>query len=1112
MFLRPHASAGSRLWSRSTARWIAAPMAVIVAAATLTSATVVATIAAAPPAVAQPPAGIADTPTGDVLAMDVVDGVSYLGGEFTGVGANTGGGAAVDPITGVVDRSWPGVSGSVEAVVDDGSGGYFIGGTFSAVGGAPRMNLAHILSDGTVDPQWRPRVDGRVTTVARAGSTVYVGGRFTHVNGTSERGNAAAFDSSSGVLKDWNPNLDDEVLSIAASATTVYLGGWFSFINGVVARAGVAAVDATSGLVTEWNPQTDGVVRRVRVHGSTVYLIGSFASVNNGVARGGVAAVDGVTGVANDWDPQLFRTLANTNVTTPGSVQDLDFAGNTVYLVGEFDLVNTSVPRNNAAAFDSATAQVTAWNPDVGPNVSSLSVLGSSVYLAGDFTTVNSTTPRRNAAAVDAMTGTVLGWDPRPNAAVWAIDSNDSTVFLGGGISHVNVVDRNRAAAIDATGRVTDWHPNADDDVKALKVVGSTIYLGGDFTTVDGTVRHRAASVSKATGSATTWDPDLNGAVNALSFSQDTVYLGGDFTSVNGGIARNRVAAVNATTGVATAWNPNASAEVNALAVSGTTVFIGGWFSTINGVVPRQGVAAVDALTAAASNWDPQLNGAVRALGIQGNALYLGGTFTRVNGNVTRRHAAAVDTTSGSLTSWNPDLLAGGFNSIAFDRDTVYLGGDFTYVNGSRIRRYAAAVDATTGQANNWSPELNRPVRALSVTPEYVYLAGLFTDATNGSQARPASFFARVTQVNDTATQFVPLAPTRVVDTRIDPGKPVNAPRYVLVDLSDLVPRGTSAVSFNVTATGQTSSGYLNVAPEGMLPGSSTINWSRGNETIANGHVVSLSETGRLVIQVEGAGSTHIVLDITGFFAPAGTPNATLYSPANRRILDSRNAGGPLQPGATRTVNINTGGSAQAVAPTAASVNVTVTGTTGTGVLTAAKEVSAATSTINWSGPGQTVANAVITDVAANGDFTLTNNGKTATHVIVDLTGTFAPTADGATGGQFYARHPDRTYDSRFDPAGRLQAGQSRTTTSPLPAEAVAIVVNSTVTDTQGTGYLSVTPPASGVPTTSTINWFTSPTTRANGSIIASDDTANRAYVGGNYSTHYLYDLAGYFR
>ena len=277
------------------------------------------------------------------------------------------------------------------------------------------------------------------------------------------------------------------------------------------------------------------------------------------------------------------------------------------------------------------------------------------------------------------------------------------------------------------------------------------------------------------------------------------------------------------------------------------------------------------------------------------------------------------------------------------------------------------------------------------------------------------------------------------------------------------------------------------------------------------GAFTKISADRKFQITLESTGTTHVVLDVTGYFAPPGTSNTTRYESANRRIYDSR-PNNPLPPGATRVVNINTGGTPLPVAPTAAAINVTVTGTTGSGVVTAARNASSSTSTINWNGPSQTVANAVITDVAPNGDFTLTNNGKTPAHVVVDLTGAFAPTAAGAGGAQYYALDPMRTYDSRFDSSGVLAGGQSRTTMSPVPDGTVAVVLNATVTGTQGTGYLSVTPPGSDPPTTSTVNWFSSPTTRANGSIIPTEDGANRSYVGGNFSTHYLFDLAGYFR
>jgi hypothetical protein len=146
----------------------------------------------------------------------------------------------------------------------------------------------------------------------------------------------------------------------------------------------------------------------------------------------------------------------------------------------------------------------------------------------------------------------------------------------------------------------------------------------------------------------------------------------------------------------------------------------------------------------------------------------------------------------------------------------------------------------------------------------------------------------------------------------------------------------------------------------------------------------------------------------------------------------------------------------------------------------------------------------------------VTNNGTTAAEVVVDLTGTFVPASTGQ-GARFFAIDPARSYDSRTTrgagaAVGELIAGMSRVSPLPVPHDAVAMAVNTTVTGTSGTGFLAVTPPQPGIPGTSTITWFGSPTTRANGGIVPLSRTTLQAYVGGNYATQYVLDSAGYFR
>lgn len=361
-----------------------------------------------------------------------------------------------------------------------------------------------------------------------------------------------------------------------------------------------------------------------------------------------------------------------------------------------------------------------------------------------------------------------------------------------------------------------------------------------------------------------------------------------------------------------------------------------------------------------------------------------------------------------------------------------------------------------------------------------------------------------------TGSQFMSMTPLRVIDTRLTqpdrPAGPLSSGTPLTVDLSAAVPAGATAVAYNITSTGQTASGLLTVTPTGASPGASTINWSGPQQTIANGYVSKLGADRALEVALSSTGTSHVVIDITGAFVPSDETGSSELTGADRRLYDSRVTGGPLAAGESRIIDT---GSGDSTAATAAAINLTVTGTTGSGVFTAAALPSSTTSTINWSGPNQTVANAVITDVAADGTFTVTNNGTTAAHAVVDLTGVFAP--PGAGGAQFYPMDPIRSYDSRAT-GPPMDATLACLVSHPIPVDATAVALNATVTGTEGTGYLAVTPPEGPVGQTSTVNWFRSPTTRANGGIIASDNAVTRTYVGGRYCTHFLTDVAGYFR
>src|SRR2546421_1299111 len=99
-------------------------------------------------------------PFGSVFAIAQSGSSVYFGGRFTYVGPSTGSFVALDANTSEVEAGPPRVTGDVLSSAADGDGGWYIGGTFTSVGGVARQHLAHIFSDGTLDSNWAPAVNG----------------------------------------------------------------------------------------------------------------------------------------------------------------------------------------------------------------------------------------------------------------------------------------------------------------------------------------------------------------------------------------------------------------------------------------------------------------------------------------------------------------------------------------------------------------------------------------------------------------------------------------------------------------------------------------------------------------------------------------------------------------------------------------------------------------------------------------------------------------------------------------------------------------------------------------------------------------------------------------
>jgi len=141
--------------------------------------------------------------------------------------------------------------------------------------------------------------------------------------------------------------------------------------------------------------------------------------------------------------------------------------------------------------------------------------------------------------------------------------------------------------------------------------------------------------------------------------------------------------------------------------------------------------------------------------------------------------------------------------------------------------------------------------------------------------------------------QFYPLTPCRLVDTRSGNGGPLQKglERDYVIAGSCGIPATATAYSFNVTVLPTNGElDYLTVWPQGETqPVVSTLNDPTGT-VVANAAIVPAGNFNATAFYAHD-NPTNLLLDVNGYFAPAGTGGLSLYTAAPCRALDTRNVG-----------------------------------------------------------------------------------------------------------------------------------------------------------------------------------------------------------------------------
>lgn len=343
----------------------------------------------------------------------------------------------------VTPDATPKVNGKVLSVAQVGTR-TIIGGLFTEVGGKPRLNVAAIREDGTLDPNFNPTVNGEVWAIAGSedGSRVFLGGLFSTVGGTP-RANLAAVDAASGaVVADWQADTtgtQPNVAALAVSGPRVYVAGRYSGIDGTTRKRLVALGVDDGDVVTAFKPAPDGILKGVKVSsdGSKVYAGGSFVTIGGQPRPNGAAELLASTGEATAFAP----SLGGGKVTAVGLSPD----DSRMYFGTE---------NNTLFAYD-LTSNLPAWSIKASGNTQSIAVSPTEVYIGGHFSQiVTGKIPRMFIASLNPGDGSVTAWDPKMTGGskgVWALAITPTHLIAGGVFATIGGVKHKYFARFSGT-------------------------------------------------------------------------------------------------------------------------------------------------------------------------------------------------------------------------------------------------------------------------------------------------------------------------------------------------------------------------------------------------------------------------------------------------------------------------------------------------------------------------------------------------------------------------------------------------------------------------------------------------------------------------------------
>jgi outer membrane protein assembly factor BamB len=639
--------------------------------------------------------------SGSVNTTARIGNTVYVGGEFSHIAPRTGSAVVVPVRGGRIEPVRAEVAGGpVNAVVADGSGGWYVAGSFTTVGDERRDGLAHLQADGSLDRAFAPPALGELDALALAGDILVVaagppdGVALTH-----------ALSPTSGAelpIEYERPSGAGAARVLVASGGRLYVG----FGNRRLAAYGVATgARFWSRKFCESCSQNSGGVLTLALDGDRLVVGGGFIQ---GRSRN-LTVLDAGNGAPKGHSLRFLKIVESVVV-----------ARGHVYVAHG----RQRPSRSGVAVVDLASGRIRDWGAI---RSSHLATDGTTVFMDGSsakdertnssYVGIYAARAGTQHAVLRRVTQSLSGY---PNAFA----PQGRRLLVGGSLGGVGGPVRHNLAAFDGrTGRLLPWHPSAADSgccgVTALAARRHTIYVGGPFKRLSGVARAGLGAVSAdGAGRVLPWHPRLapSSEIDALAAGAGRVFVGGSLDFHSGPGQDNHVAAFSAKgAGAHLRFSPKLSFEflLSAMTVWKHTLIVGG--SSII-AYSADGNGRHELWRHSAEN--------VMSFARRGSTLYAGGNFERIDNTSRLRLAAFALDRRGALLPFKA-AVPFGVEALAWHGSDLVFGGGDGYQKPHQVLG-AVTEDGTVEPWHVDVPPSGLLVAGIEPVSGGLFVAGLF--------------------------------------------------------------------------------------------------------------------------------------------------------------------------------------------------------------------------------------------------------------------------------------------------------------------------------------------------------------------------------------------------